>query len=356
MDAKVDERHASVRDYYSNVLQDTGDLKTNACCTTVAYPPHVRETLAQVHDEVLMKYYGCGLAIPDQLDGCRVLDLGSGSGRDVFVVSKLVGEAGSVVGVDMTPEQLDVARRHADHHRQQWGYAQPNTEFLDGHIEHLDKLGLADDDFDIIISNCVINLATDKAAVLREAWRTLKPGGELYFSDIYADRRIPTALVNDDELYGECLSGALYWNDFHNLAKTCGFADPRIVSSEPLEIMNESVAAKLGDIRFWSVTYRLFKLAELEPACEDYGQAVVYNGSMAHQPHAFDLDAHHHFPTGKIIPVCGNTWYMLADTRFAEHFEFLGNFDTHYGIFEGCGTDVPYATSSTAEAGAGACC
>lgn len=359
MDAKVDDRHASVRDYYSNVLQDSGDLKTNACCTTVSYPPHVREALAAVHDEVLMKYYGCGLAIPDQLDGCRVLDLGSGSGRDVYVVSKLVGESGSVVGVDMTPEQLDVARRHEEHHRQQWGYARANTEFLDGHIEHLDALGLADDDFDIIISNCVINLATDKAAVLREAWRTLKPGGELYFSDIYADRRIPEALIDDPELYGECLSGALYWNDFHNLAKACGFADPRIVSSETLEITNASVANKLGDIRFWSVTYRLFKLDTLEPACEDYGQAVIYRGSIEHQPHAFDLDTHHHFPVGKIIPVCGNTWNMLAETRFAPHFEFIGNFDTHYGIFENCGTDVPYVTagaSAAGQTGAGGCC
>lgn len=355
MDDTVDPRRASVQDYYGKVLQGSDDLKTNACCTTVSHPRHVRDALARVHDEVLMKYYGCGLAIPDELHGMRVLDLGSGSGRDVYLVSKLVGESGSVVGIDMTPEQLAVARAHEGYHAEQWGYGQPNTTFLEGDIEHLHAVGLADADFDIIISNCVINLATDKGAVLREAHRVLKPGGELYFSDIYADRRIPDALVNDAELYGECLSGALYWNDFHNLAKASGFGDPRVVHSEPLEILNESVRDKLGDIRFWSVTYRLFKLDGLEPACEDYGQAVIYQGSIEHCASAFDLDDHHHFPTGKIIPVCGNTWRMLADTRFADHFRFIGDFSTHYGIFEGCGTDVPYATNA-AGAATGACC
>ncbi|MEN8821252.1 MAG: methyltransferase domain-containing protein [Abyssibacter sp.] len=355
MDDTVNTRRAGVQDYYGQVLQGSDDLKTNACCTSASPPRHVREALSQVHDEVLMKYYGCGLAIPDQLDGMRVLDLGSGSGRDAYVVARLVGERGSVVGIDMTPEQLAVARRHEAYHAEQWGYARPNTQFLEGDIERLDAVGLADADFDIIISNCVINLAMDKAAVLREAHRVLKPGGELYFSDIYADRRIPDALVNDPVLYGECLSGALYWNDFHHLAKRNGFDDPRIVHSEPLEILNEAVREKLGDIRFWSVTYRLFKLDGLEPACEDYGQAVRYLGSIDHCASAFDLDAHHHFPTGKIIPVCGNTWRMLADTRFGEHFEFIGDFSTHYGIFPDCGTDVPYASQTDASSGA-ACC
>ena len=101
---------------------------------------------------------------------------------------------------------------------QRFGYTRKNTEFRLGYIERLDELDLPDNSFDIIVSNCVINLSPDKEAVLREAWRLLKPGGELYFSDVYADRRVPRSLRDDPELYGECLSGALYWNDFHNLA------------------------------------------------------------------------------------------------------------------------------------------
>ena len=86
--------------------------------------------------------------------------------------------------------------------------------FLKGYLEHLDELDLADASFDVIVSNCVINLSPDKRAVLAQAHRLLKPGGELYFSDVYADRRVPVELSNDPVLYGECLAGALYWNDF----------------------------------------------------------------------------------------------------------------------------------------------
>lgn len=356
MDVAVD-RHRQVQDYYGKVLTESGDLQTNACCTTAEMPRHIKDTLAQVHDEVLIKYYGCGLTIPTELDGCKVLDLGSGSGRDVYLVSKLVGEHGEVVGVDMTDEQLAVANAHVDYHAEQFGYAKPNTRFIKGNIERLDLLDLPDDYFDVIISNCVINLATDKRAVLEQALRVLKPGGEMYFSDVYADRRIAQHLVDDPVLYGECLSGALYWNDFQNLAKSVGFGDPRVVDSEPLEVTNAEVARKIAGINFYSATYRLFKIAELEPACEDYGQAVIYKGTVEHAEHAFDLDDHHHFPAGKIMPVCGNSYRMIADTRFAKHFELLGNWDTHYGIFEGCGTDLPYTTGVTnAPADAAAAC
>ena len=291
--------------------------------------------LAQLHDEVVMRYYGCGLVAPQQLKGMRILDLGSGSGRDVYLLSALVGEHGEVVGVDMTDEQLEVARRHQDYHRDTFGYAKSNVRFLKGYIEELDKLDLEDSYFDIIISNCVINLSTDKPKVLRDVKRLLKPGGEFYFSDVYADRRVPDNLRNDPVLYGECLAGALYWNDFLNLAKQSGFADPRLVESRRLTIENPDIEARLGRQRFYSATYRLFNIDGLEPACEDYGQAVVYKGTVDQHPHAFSLDDHHVIETGKVFPVCGNTWLMLEKSRFAEHFTFIGNFDTHYGIFEG---------------------
>ncbi|TVP52007.1 MAG: methyltransferase domain-containing protein [Halomonadaceae bacterium] len=352
-----------VQDYYGKQLQGSEDLQTNACCDLTP-PDWLKPILSSIHDEVLSKYYGCGLVAPQSLRGMRILDLGSGSGRDCYVLSALVGESGEVVGVDMTPEQLAVANRHIDYHRKKFGYSASNVRFLEGYIEKLDELDLQDNYFDIVISNCVINLSPDKEKVLSEVYRVLKPGGEFYFSDVYADRRIPAHLVEDPVLYGECLSGALYWNDFENLSRRAGFADPRLVEDRVLTIENPGIEAKLAPARFFSATYRLFKLDALEPACEDYGQAVIYKGTLAEHPQVFHLDKHHAIEKGRVFPVCGNTWQMLADTRFAEHFTFIGDFSTHYGIFAGCGTDLPFAgttTPATATAadtsgGGGSCC
>jgi SAM-dependent methyltransferase len=203
----------------------------------------------------------------------------------------------------------------------------------------------------------VINLFVDKLAVLKGAYELLKPGGELYFADVYCDRRLCEEVTADPLLYGECLGGALYWNDFLPMAKQAGFLDPRLVTSRPITIENEAMRAKLGQAKFFSATYRLFKLEGLETACEDYGQAVIYKGSVADQPDAFELDGHHLIERGKVFPVCGNTWRMLADTRFAAHFDFIGAFGTHYGIFPGCGTSIPFATSAAPpKSGGSGCC
>ncbi len=344
--------HDLVQDYYGRQLQGTTDLKTSACCDISAMPEWLKPLLARIHPEVLSRYYGCGLVCPPLLEGCRVLDLGCGSGRDVYALAQLVGPTGSVVGVDMTDEQLAVARAHQPYHANAFGY--DNVTFLHGYIERLADLGLEPGSFDVIVSNCVVNLSPDKDAVLAGVQQLLKPGGEFYFSDVYADRRVPLAVKNDPVLYGECLGGALYWKDFERLAQRHGFADPRLTEDRPLAVTDPLLAARTGNLRFFSATYRLFKLAALESACEDYGQAVIYHGSIPEHAGRFVLDAHHDIQTGKVFPVCGNTWHMLAGTRLAPHFTFIGDFSTHYGIFEGCGTALPYATTSTTSGGA--CC
>lgn len=355
--------YSQVQDYYGKVLKTSDDLKTDACCTDEGLPAYLKPILSKVHDEVLMRYYGCGLVLPEQLNGAKILDLGSGAGRDVYALSALVGEQGEVVGIDMTQEQLAVANEYLQYHADIFGYQKPNVSFQEGFIEQLDQLDLESGSFDIIVSNCVINLSPDKNAVLKQCFDLLKPGGEIYFSDVYAERRVPQYLIEDEELYGECISGALYWNDFINLAKDCGFKDPRLVKSRPLAIENAKLQDKLGDRRFFSATYRLFKLADLEPACEDYGQAVRYKGTVEHHPNAFVLDEHHIIETGKTFPVCGNTYRMLNETRFAEHFEFFGTWDNHFGIFEGCGTAMPFNTvaldsqlAATQSSSSSSCC
>jgi len=345
-------KHEVVQDYYGKVLQSSADLQTNACCTPAEMPEWLKGVLSKVHDDVLMRYYGCGLIAPDALEGARILDLGCGAGRDVYALSAMVGDTGEVVGVDMTDEQLDVARAHQEYHRDAFGLNRVNTAFHKGYIEELDKLPLEPGSFDVIVSNCVINLAQDKEAVLRGVYNLLKPGGEMYFSDVYADRRIPKVLAKDEVLYGECLSGALYWNDFETFARRAGFDDPRLVEHRPLTIENPKLEEKVSPIKFTSATYRLWKLDGLERSCEDYGQAVIYKGTIKNSEKVFRLDGHHVIEAGKVFPVCGNTWAMLHDTRLREHFDFIGNFDTHYGIFEGCGEGSPFE----AEAADASCC
>lgn len=344
--------HDIVQEYYGQTLQHSGDLKTSACCDIGQVPEWLKPLLARIHPEVLSRYYGCGLVCPPLLEGCRVLDLGCGSGRDVYALAQLVGPTGEVIGVDMTEEQLSVAARHLPFHRDAFGF--DNVRFLHGYIERLDELGLDAGSFDVIVSNCVVNLSPDKDAVLRGVHRLLKSGGEFYFSDVYADRRVPATVRNDPVLYGECLGGALYWNDFLRLAQRHGFADPRLADDRPLAITDPALAARTGNIRFFSATYRLFKLDGLESACEDYGQAVIYRGSIPEHAHRIALDKHHDIETGRVFPLCGNSWRMLHDTRFRKHFDFIGDFSRHYGLFAGCGGALPF-DQDVGNAGA-ACC
>jgi len=345
---------ATVQDYYGRVLETNRDLKTGACCSTDDLPAAQREILAQIHPEVLDKFYGCGSPIPPALEGRTVLDLGCGSGRDCYVLSKLVGPTGRVIGVDMTPEQLDVARRHADYHAERFGHAASNVEFRHGFIEDLRAAGVEDASVDVVVSNCVVNLSPDKRRVFAEVLRVLKPGGELYFADVFADRRVPAGLAADPVLLGECLGGALYTEDFRRMLGALGVADHRVVTSRRLDLRDPEVEAKVGMIAFSSLTVRAFKLA-LEDRCEDYGQVARYRGTIPGAPHAFALDDHHLFRTGMPVLVCGNTAAMLGETRLASHFEISGDRSTHYGLFD-C-APAPRAGAAAADACAtGACC
>jgi len=351
--------HDNLKEYYGKVLNHSDDLKTNACCCDAdSVPAEVKEALKLIHPEISERFYGCGSPIPPVLTGMTVLDLGCGTGRDAYVLSKLVGESGHVIGVDMTDEQLETARKHISHHTGAFGYEKANIEFRQGFIEDLQAIDIADDSIDIVISNCVINLSPDKERVFREIFRVLKPGGELYFSDVFADRRIPKELRDDPVLHGECLSGALYIEDFRRLLSGVGCPDYRVTSRAPITIDNAGVEAKIGFARFGSVTVRAFRLDTLEDICEDYGQTATYRGTIEGHPHHFDLDDHHRFYTNKPMLVCGNTAAMLQETRFGAHFTVTGDHSTHFGAFD-CksgGDCAPASDSSSEPSGGGACC
>jgi len=335
----LDEIHESVQDYYGKVLGGSEDLKTNACCSLDEIPEHLQKLLRNIEPEVLERFYGCGAPLPAAIDGCTVLDLGCGTGRDLFLASALVGESGRVIGVDMTDEQLEVARRCLPKQMARYGYASPNVTLHKGYIEDLQSVGIEDNSVDVVISDCVINLSSNKEQVFHEALRVLKPGGELYFSDVVSDRRLPQHLMNDPELLGECLSGAMYHEDFRRLMARLGCPDVRKMSSSRISINSPDIEAKMGMAKFYSVTYRIFNLESLEDRCEDYGQVACYDGSIPEYPHEFKLDDHHVFETEKPVLVCGNTASMLAETRFARHFRVEGDRTTHVGLFD-CGEGI----------------
>ena len=150
---QVEQLEKDVKDYYGKELQGSQDLKTDACCTVTDIPVHIKAALKNIHDEVAARYYGCGLTIPASIEGLRVLDLGSGSGRDCYLLSQLVGEQGSVLGIDMTDEQLAVAQRHIDWHRDRFGYQQANVSFVKGNIQYLASAGVRSNGFDLIQSH-----------------------------------------------------------------------------------------------------------------------------------------------------------------------------------------------------------
>ncbi len=353
--ADHDDIRAWVQDYYGRVLQKSADLATNACCAGGAPPDWLRARLANVHDDVLERFYGCGFPVPHGVLGATVLDLGCGTGRDVFILSQLVGPGGFVHGLDMTDSQLAVGRETVAWHMERFGYAVPNVAFHQGYIEDLRPLPIADGSVDVVVSNCVVNLSPRKDRVLAEVFRVLKPGGEFYFSDVFCDRRLPDAVAFDPLLHSECLGGALYDFDFEVLAKRTGFPDPRVVSSGPITIQNAAIEAKVGAARFVSTTLRLFKLEGTDARCEDYGQTATYRGGIEGAPHLFWLDDHHAFELGRPERVCGNTAAMLVQTRLAPHFEVRGTTETHYGEFP-CDPTMAARAYDLGGGSGGSCC
>ena len=186
---------------------------------------------------------GCGnpVAIASLQKGETVLDLGSGGGFDAFLAAKKVGPAGRVIGVDMTPEMIERATTNA----KAGGFS--NVEFRLGEIENLP---VDDISIDVIISNCVINLAADKGRVFAEAFRVLKPGGRLMVSDTVMTKPIPEEMRKSVAAYVGCISGALMKEEYLSMLRAAGFARAEIVQDSPLKDSPYDFASMIRDLGF----------------------------------------------------------------------------------------------------------
>ena len=211
-----------------------------------------------IPEEVLNISYGCGTpaGLATVKAGETVLDIGSGGGIDCFEAARRVGPTGRVIGIDMTDTMLDIARRHAPVVAKNLEHPKPVTDFRKGMA---DAMPVDDGSVDLIISNCVINLAPDKRKVFREMFRVLRPGGRFTISDIVSDQPVPQYLVHDTEKWGNCLSGALTVMDYAGGLCEAGFLGVHQVKSSPWQVID--------GIHFLSLTLTGYKL----PAGELHG-------------------------------------------------------------------------------------
>ena len=262
---------AAARTAQSGVKADCG-CGTSACCDPITSDLYDEKQASAIPAEALLASLGCGnpTALAELKPGETVLDLGSGGGIDVLLSARRVGPTGKAYGLDMTDEMLALAREN------QRKSGLTNVEFLRGDIE---RIPLPDESVDVVISNCVINLSTDKDRVLAEAFRVLKPGGRFAVSDVVIrGANMPDALRRSMELWVGCVAGALEESSYRDKLTSAGFTD---VDLEPTRIYRAADArhfldeagvsddATLSEIdgRFMSAFVRAHKPAPAKACC-----------------------------------------------------------------------------------------
>jgi len=217
----------SVRDEYAGRARQLLHGKGSSCCGSDTLAPDAIPVASEMPADIKNTSLGCGtpLEIAQIQPGETVLDLGSGGGLDCFYAARLVGANGRVIGVDMTPEMLALAQQNAAK------VGARNVEFRQGELENLP---VQDASVDVIISNCVINLSPDKDRVFPEAFRVLKPGGRVAFSDMVARVQMPGFLRENAQAWAACVCGAISEKDYLTKMRAAGFVDVQNVSGGAL--------------------------------------------------------------------------------------------------------------------------
>jgi arsenite methyltransferase len=313
-----------------------------ALCCPVGYDPH---SLQIIPAEVLEKDYGCGNPSRYLKAGETVLDLGSGTGKICFIAAQVVGPQGRVIGIDMTDEMLEIARRNAPIVAERLGYA--NVEFRKGRIQDLAlDLEMLDrelqknpitgvnsflaaeelaselritrplapsESIDVVVSNCVLNLVSSetKQQLFPEIFRVLKIGGRAVISDIVSDEEVPAEMQNDPELWSGCISGSLREELFLEAFERAGFYGIHILERD------EKPWRTVRGIEFRSMTLEAFK--GKQGPCFERNQAVIYKGPFKE---VLD-DDNHHMQRGKRYAVCDKTFQLYKKPPYREFFEFI---------------------------------
>src|SRR5918992_1215936 len=316
--------------------------RTDKLCCPVDYES---EYLKVIPPEVIERDYGCGDPSTYLREGEVVVDLGSGTGKICFIAAQVVGPKGKIIGVDMTDEMLEVARRNSPIVAERIGYA--NVEFRKGRIqdlaldlEQLDRelrahpitdaasyLGADEraeelrvkqplvrtDSIDVVVSNCVLNLveAKSKRQLFEEIFRVLKRGGRAVISDIVSDEAVPEHLQNDPQLWSGCISGALTEEGFVQAFTDAGFYGVQILKRD------EQPWQTVEGIEFRSVTIEAFK--GKQGPCVERNQAVIYRGPFRE---VLDDDSHR-MERGKRYAVCDKTYNLYKKAPYREFFEFV---------------------------------
>ena len=318
-------------DYYAQVVEAAPLDPQETARTRDAdgtMPGEAQDKLFNISAEIKNLFHEFGSPMPPLMEGCTVLDLCCGSGRDTYLAAQLVGAQGRVIGVEPNAKRLAVAEKYFDQEIAQFGYAEPNVELKVGVPEDLSFI--PDDSIDIVISNCTFNLSPDKEAYVREVFRVLKDNGEWYFTDVFTGRRVPQELAKDVSNRADRLAGAMFVGDFRRLVQANGFNDPRYLMNWKTPL-SDAERAKYGDVEFATITVRVLKSQWTEDVCESYGETVTYDGSLPDYPDFFLFEHNIKFPTGKDCTVCGNVSGLAAHSRYAKVFKVVGDRTTHIG-------------------------
>jgi arsenite methyltransferase len=289
-----------VREYYSKAAVATQE----SLCCPVNYDPG---DLSHIPSEVMDISYGCGSPVnrANIATGESLVDLGSGGGIDCFIAAKIVGSEGKVTGVDMTENMLANARKNAELVSKNLGYN--NIEFKHGFLE---AIPMDDQSADVVTSNCVINLSTDKEEVFREIHRILKPGGRFVIADIISDKSIPQEMRNNRELWGECVSGALTLDEFIGYSKQTQF--------HGFTLQKDYLWKTVEGIRFYSYILTAYKPVPVEQSCCPGKVQVIYAGPL----HAVTFQ-NIQFPMGVPVEVDEDFASVLESNPYREMFNII---------------------------------